>query len=804
MKVPFSWLKEYVDIDITPQELETRLFSCGFEVEELLDLSAGISRVVVGELTHIEKQEGTDHLNLCRVNCGEKYGTDIAITTGAQNIFEGARVPVALDGATLPGGFQIKKRMMQGVESNGMMCSGTELGINDDWYPGAEVHGLLILDSAAPLGEDICKVVGLDDYIFDISITANRPDCQSVFGIAREVAALLGKPLKMPATDYACPAAPDESISVRVEAPDLCPRYLAHYVRNIRIGESPRWMKKHLALAGLRSINNVVDITNHTLLEIGQPMHAFDLSRVEGRSICVRRARDGEKIVTLDEKEFTLSHNNLVICDANRPVALAGIMGGLNSEIEAGTTELLFECATFARDSVRKTSRALGQSSDSSSRYEKGVDPYSTELGLARALHLIQELDCGDITSTHFDCSDGSSTERRVVTVTPTQINGVLGIEVPAEAMKDILARLDFGVEDKGGVWNVSVPRYRDDVEDYPDLAEEVIREYGYDHVVPTFLKTAAVTRGGLNACQKRQLKLKRLLAGQGFYEASTLAFYANADLDMLHFAADAPERRAIRILNPISENLSIMRTTLAPSMLNVIVDNLKKGNAEGRLFELSNVYLPHALPLTEQPDERLTLALGAFGPGEDFFTVKGAVEAIAAAFGVQFTYERETVAYLHPGMTAAVYCNGRRLGVFGKLANEITAELKIAKDEKSNQNIYLGELDYGAMAEVFPAELRYHPLSPFAAVKRDLALVCAESETCGEIEQTIRKASPLVTDIALFDIYRGANLGAGKKSMAFSLTFADPEKELDAAQIDRAVTKILNDLKYKKGIELR
>jgi phenylalanyl-tRNA synthetase beta chain len=804
MKVPFSWLKEYVDIDITPQELETRLFSCGFEVEELIDLSAGISRVVVGEITRIEKQEGTDHLNLCRVNCGEAYGTDIAITTGAQNIFEGARVPVALDGATLPGGFQIKKRVMQGVESDGMMCSGAELGINDDWYPGAEVHGLLILDGNTPLGEDICKVVGLDDYIFDIAVTANRPDCQSVLGIAREVAALLGRPVKMPAVDYTCPAAPDDSISVRVEAPDLCPRYLAHYVRNIRIGESPRWMKKHLALAGLRSINNVVDITNHTLLEIGQPMHAFDLSRVGGRSICVRRAHPGEKIVTLDEKEFALTENNLVICDADKPVALAGIMGGLNSEIEADTTELLFECATFARDSIRKTSRALGQASDSSARYEKGVDPYSTELGLARALHLIQQLDCGDITPTHFDCSDGTSRARRTVTVTPAQINGVLGIEVPEAAMKDILARLDFGVEVRVGVWTVSVPRYRDDVEGYPDLAEEVIREYGYEHVVPTFLKTAAVTRGGMTKPQKQQLKLKRLLAGQGFYEASTLAFYAAADLDMLHIPADAPERKAIRILNPISENLSIMRTTLAPSMLNVIVDNLKKGNAEGRLFELSNVYLPHALPLTEQPDERLTLALGAFGPGEDFFTVKGAFEAIAAAFDLSFSYVRETVSYLHPGITAAVYCGGRRLGAFGKLANEITAELKIAKDEKEAQNIYLGELDYAALAACFAADYRYKPLSGYAAVKRDLALVCPEQTACGDIEQAIRKASPLVKEIRLFDIYRGKNLGEDKKSMAFSLTLADDTKEITAEQAERAVTKILSDLKYKMGIALR
>ena len=805
MKVPFSWLKEFVDIDITPQELEEKLFGCGFEVEELIDLSAEISRVVVGEITHMEKQEGTDHLHLCRVNCGE-YGEDLAITTGAPNIFVGALVPVALDNSTLPGGITIKARKMQGVLSNGMMCSGAELGLNDDWYPGSEVYGLLIMngDPNAVPGRDICEVVGLNDYIFDISITANRPDCQSILGIAREVAALLNKPLKMPATDFTCPAEPDPTIHVRVEAPDLCPRYLAHYVRNIHPSESPRWMRRHLALAGLRSINNVVDITNHTLIEIGQPMHAFDLSHIAGRSIIVRRAYEGEQITTLDEKEFTLNPNNLVICDAEKPVALAGIMGGLNSEIESDTSELLFECATFARDSIRKTSRALGQSSDSSARYEKGVDQYSTELGLKRALHLIQELGCGDITPTCFDCAANPNQARKVIRVMPAQINSVLGIEVPEDAIRDILTRLDFGVNTDSPIWEVSVPRYRDDVDGFPDLAEEVIREYGYDHIVPTFLKSAAVTNGGMTVDQKNQLKLKRLLAGQGFYEASTLAFYAVSDLDMMHFPEDAPERRAIRILNPISENLSIMRTTLVPSMLNVIVDNLKKGNSEGRLFELSNVYRPESLPLTAAPDERLTLAVGAFGPEEDFFTMKGAMEAIAASFDLQFTYERASVPYLHPGISANVLCNGVQIGVFGKLANEITGELKIAKDEKNSQNIYLAELDYAKLSANFSASYRYKPMSPFAPVKRDLALVCDEATACGDIESTIRGASPLVRAVSLFDVYRGKNLGEGKKSMAFSIELHDGEKELSPEAAERAFKKILSNLKFKMGIEMR
>ena len=473
-------------------------------------------------------------------------------------------------------------------------------------------------------------------------------------------------------------------------------------------------MKRHLALCGLRSISNVVDITNHTLLEIGQPMHAFDLDKVAGRCIDVRRAHPGEKIVTLDEKEFTLNENNLVICDAEKPVALAGVMGGANSGMDEHTHSLLFECATFARDSVRKTSRSLGQSSDSSARYEKGVDFHSPQLGLARALHLIQELDCGDITTLEFDCTDGRSDEPKVITTTPEKICAVLGIRVPDQTMIDILTRLAFTVKVEDGQWKVSVPPYREDVEGYPDLAEEVIREYGYDHIVPTFLKTAAVTNGGLNGEQHRVLKVKRLLAGQGYYEASTLAFYSQAELDMLHIPAEDSARKAIRILNPISENLSIMRTLLAPSMLNVIVDNLKKGNSAGRLFEMAPVYLPKSLPLTERPDERQTLCLGVFGPGEDFFTVKGTLEALAASLGVSFTYERETeTPWLHPGIAASVWCKGKRLGVFGKLSNEINAELKIAKDEKENQNIYLGELDYEALCGCVEGELHYKPISP-------------------------------------------------------------------------------------------
>ena len=477
MKVPFSWLKEYADIDVTPQELQSKLFSCGFEVEELIDLGAEISRVVVGVVTEAVPQEGT-HLHVCKVDCGD-YGHDIQISTGAPNVYVGMHTPAALDGATLPGGIKIKAKPLMGVESNGMLCSGEELGLNEDLYPGAEVYGLLDLPKDTVPGADIVPVVGLDDYIFDISITANRADCQSVLGIAREVAAVLNKPLKMPATDYTTSDYKDPRLSIAVEAPDLCPRYLGHYVCNITPGQSPRWMKRHLALCGLRSISNVVDITNYVMLEIGQPMHAFDMDTLESCRIIVRRAAEGETITTLDGKEFSLNAQNLVICDGEKPVALAGVMGGLNSEITDKTTQLLFESAKFARDNVRKTARSLGQNTDASSHYEKGVSEYTTELGMARALHLIQELGCGEVTATHIDVSAGAPRRGKQFTARLSRINAILGIQVPADAVLDILRRLSFEVtlEADGDTMQVVAPRWREDIEiGEPDLAEEVIR----------------------------------------------------------------------------------------------------------------------------------------------------------------------------------------------------------------------------------------------------------------------------------------------------------------------------------------
>ena len=810
MKAPLSWLKDYVDIDISAQELAEKLFSCGFEVEELSYLGEKVNRVVVGEVKALTPHPDSDHMQICVVDCGEEYGRELQIVTGAPNVYVGMKTPCALDGSTVvesnpamleknPDGIKkIKKGKLRGVESFGMLCSGEELGINDDFYPGAEVNGLLDLAKDAPVGEDIKKIVGLDDWIFDISITANRPDCQCILGIAREVAAVLKKPLKHPDVSYT--AHKTDALPVRVEvlAPDLCPRYVGHYVENVLGGASPAWMRKRLAVSGIRSISPIVDITNFVLLEMGQPMHAFDADDIGGRTIIVRRAENGEKIVTLDEKEFTLTKDNLVICDGTKPVALAGIMGGLNSEIKATTKNVFFESAKFARDNVRKTSRALGQSSDSSSRFEKGVDAYTNGLGMARALHLIEELGCGTVTELCEDVCAADLTPR-TMTASVAKINALLGITVPNEEILSILERLNFKPVIDGDRLTVEIPGYRDDVDGYPDLAEEIIRMYGYEHIIPTFLQAATVTGGGLTDEQKKELHLKNVLRTQGFLEAYNYSFYSPKDFDLMKLSEDAEERNAVRILNPISEELSVMRTFLAPSMLANAVRNIRRGNDEGREFEVANTYFPRNAAASEQPIEKKHLVLGIWGGKNDFFDMKGAVEHIAEVFHLAFTYERANKPYLHPGVSADVILDGKAVGCIGELDPGIAASLGLDK------KVYLGELDLSAL-ELDDA-VRYQNLPKFPAVKRDLALIADEKLTCAEIENVLMHSCKYVTEAKLFDVYRGGQVPAGKKSMAFTLTFtpdANVEKAFTPETLDGYVKKILGNLKFKLGIELR
>ena len=812
MKAPFSWLKDYVDIDVTAQELAEKLFSCGFEVEELSYLGAKVSRVVVGEVKALTPHPDSDHMQICVVDCGEEYGRELQIVTGAPNVYVGMKTPCALDGSTVvesnpamleknPDGIKkIKKGKLRGVESFGMLCSGEELGINDDFYPGAEVNGLLDLAKDAPVGEDIKKIVGLDDWIFDISVTANRPDCQCILGIAREVAAVLNKPFKAPDVSYTAYETTAAPVEVEVLAPDLCPRYVGHYVENATGGETPAWMRKRLALSDIRSISPIVDITNFVLLEMGQPMHAFDADDIGGRKIVVRRAAKGEKIVTLDEKEFTLTPDNLVICDGEKPVALAGIMGGLNSEIKDTTKNVFFEAAKFARDNVRKTSRALGQSSDSSSRFEKGVDAYTNAYGMDRALHLMEELGCGRVTTMRKDVCAVDLTPRKM-TASVAKINALLGITVPNEEILSILSRLNFAPVIEGDALTVTVPGYRDDIDGYPDLAEEIIRMYGYDHITPTFLEKATVTGGGLTDEQKRELHLKKMLCAQGFSEAYNYSFYSPKDLDLMRLPEDAEERNAVRILNPISEELSLMRTFLAPSMLMNAVRNIRRGNDEGREFEVANVYVPRNTAASEQPEERKHVVLGIWGGDNDFFDMKGAIERIGEAFHLTFTYERAEKTYLHPGVSAKVIMDGEVVGNIGELDPAIALSLGLDK------KVYLGELDLKAVETKLDDAVRYTNLPKFPAVKRDLALIADEALTCAQVEEVLMHSCKYVTEAKLFDVYRGGQVPAGKKSMAFTLTFtpdANVEKAFTPEVLDGYVKKILGNLKFKLGIELR
>ncbi len=805
MKAPLSWLKDYVDIDCSPEELIDKLFGCGFEVEDMYSLGRDISGVVVGEVIKCDEIEGT-HLHLCDVNCGD-LGT-FQICCGADNVKVGVKVPTALIGATVyatgpdhttvEGIATIKKGKLKGYESFGMLCSGVEIGVNGDMFEGADYNGLLILPENCIPGEDVKPIVGLDDYIFDVAITANRPDCQSIFGLSREIASALGKPLKQPALDYT--EHPDDKvIKVSVEDADLCPRYMAHYVKDLKIAPSPLWMRKRLSLCGLRSINNAVDITNFVLLEMGQPMHAFDLSSISKCEIKARRAKKGEEIVTLDGKKFALSTEDLVICDGDKPCALAGIMGGLNSEIKDDTKELLFEAAKFARQAVRRTSRSLGQHSDSSQAFEKGVYEYTTKMALKRALHLIEELNCGTVTNVKADIiTEYSHLDERTLLVDEKKICALLGIEIPHKDIVEILNRLYFTVEEKGDELLLHIPMWREDIDTYADIAEEIIREYGYDKITSTFMPSAKVTNGGYSADQRQELSIKNTLVSLGMSEICTYSFYSEKDLDMLHIPSDAPERNFIKILNPIGEDMSVLRTTLVPSIVNCAVRNLRHGNMEGKLFEIAKAFLPNSLPLSDFPEEQKRISMCLFGQ-YDFFDLKGVVEGLAKSLNMELEFKAAQKPFLHPGISAEIYVTGQddAIGYIGEISPTITSELSI------DRKLIVCEIIYTDLVKN-SRSFKYRPLSQYPEVQRDLALVCDSSLTCAEIEKNILASCKFVTDIRLFDVYTGSQIEAGKKSMAYSITFMPDNEPITPDTADGYIKKILKNLDRNLGVKIR
>lgn len=800
MKVPFSWLKDYVDIDCSAEELEAKLFSCGFEVEGVARVAEKIDKIVTCKILKIEQHPNADKLSVTQVDAG-KYG-NLQIITSAKNIKEGDIVPVAVNGATLNNGERIFNGKLRGLPSYGMFCSGEELGINDDWYDGASVNGILILKEDYELGVEVKKILELEDVIFDINVTANRPDCQSIFGIAREVAAVLGKPVKSPDFSYVVDKnlSTIKTVEVKDEATDLCPRYKAHLVTDVKLEASPLWLKRRLFSMGLRSINNIVDITNFVLLEIGQPMHAFDLSDIDGNQIIVRRANSNEKIVTLDEKEFDLNNDNLVICDSKKPVALAGIMGGLNSEIKSSTVSVLFESAKFARDNVRKTSRTLGQRSDSSARYEKGVDYLSVENGMNRALNLITKLGCGKIACDEYDICDKELKEK-VIQTKISKINAVIGISISAEKIKTILENLNFKVELSGDDISVTVPLFREDMESYQDIAEEIIREYGYDHIQATLLKTATITNGGKNREQKTVDSVKNLLVGYGFNEIITYSFVPEKDYKTFLLEEKYPENKRIKILNPISEDMAVMRSSLVPSMAKTVAYNMNRNNFSGRLFEIAKVYEPKTLPLTELPIEESSLCCALFGEKEDFFTAKGAAEGIIQTFtrNAIVKYERSTEKMLHPTRSADVIVNEEKIGFIGQLHPQIADEIGIDKP------VYLIEINYDLLSKYFEDKIVFKQISKFPSIERDLAVSVDENVSCGDVIEVIKSnAGKYLENVSLFDVYQGDQIEKGKKSLAFNLLYLSNDKTLNVEEIDESIKNILKALKDELKAELR
>ena len=795
MKVSLNWLKRYVDIDVSAEELCEKMTLAGFEVEDIVDLSNSMKNVVVGKIVKLEPHPDSDHMLICQVDVGNDE--PVQIVTGASNVFEGAYVPAALHKSLLPNGMKITKGKLRGIPSNGMLCSGEELCLTEDDYPGASVYGIMILNGEPKVGTDMKDILKLDDCIIDFSITANRPDCQSVLGIAREVSVVLDKEFKKPQPDYKTVGGDiNDYISIEDKNFDLCPRYLGRVVNNLRIKPSPEWMKTCLNSAGMRPINNIVDITNFVMLETGMPMHAFDRRDIKGDKIIIRNAEDGEKIVTLDEKEHILSSDMLVIADAESPSCLAGIMGSLNSEIKDDTTELFLECAKFRRDNIRKTGRALGMRTEASGRFEHGVDINNVEYAMNRCLQLIYELDAGDIIEGKIDLNEGLPENRNLV-VTPESVCELLGVDIPCELMVNILNRLEIPTEYRDGALHCSVPSFRDDIEGRADIAEEVMRIYGYDHMVGTKMH-GEITRGTLLPERIKADKIKKILINDGMQEITTYSFIGSKAIDTLSLNDGDERRNGIKILNPLGDEYSVMRTQLITSMLTVLSLNYNRKIDNVRYFELSKVFKAKSLPLTEQPYEIPTLSLGLYGDGEDFFTLKGIVEDIFDGFSMKVSYEKSDEPFLHPGRQAKVIFKNETIGYFGELHPETANKYDI------DTKVFVAEFTLPPIYNFEPKPLIFKPLPKYPAVTRDIALLCDSDIPVGTLHDIIIKASGnLCETLQLFDVYEGKQIPEGKKSVAYSLTLRSPDATLTDENVESVMNKVFGELE-KAGAILR
>ena len=804
MNTSLSWIKTYVpDLDVTAQEYTDAMTLTGTKVEGFTELDADLDKIVIGQIDKIEKHPDADKLIICQVNIGTE---SVQIVTGAPNVKEGDKVPVVLDGGRVagghdgkmtPGGIKIKKGKLRGVESFGMMCSIEELGSTREMYPEAPEYGIYIFPEDAVVGESAVKALGLDDVVFEYEITSNRVDCYGVLGIAREAAATFQKKFCPPivevkendekASDY---------VKVTVEDPELCPRYCARVVKNVKIGPSPKWMQRCLASNGIRPINNLVDITNYVMEEFGQPMHAYDLDTIANQEIVVRRAGKDEKFVTLDGQERIMDENVLMICDGEKAVGIAGIMGGENSMITDDVKTVLFEAACFDGTSIRLSSKRIGLRTDASGKFEKGLDPNNAQAAIDRACQLMEELGAGEVVGGMVDvCSETREPSR--VKFEPEKINKLLGTSLTKEEMIDYLGRVELAYDEKTD--EIVAPTFRQDIHCNADVAEEVARLYGYDKI-PMTLPTGEATTGKLPFKLRIQEVARDIAEYCGFSEGMSYSFESPKVFDKLCIPEDSDLRKVITISNPLGEDYSIMRTSTLNGMLASLSTNYNRRNKDVRLYELGNIYLPKSLPVTELPDERTMFTLGMYGKG-DFFDMKGVCEEFFEKIGMKkkVTYDPNSgKPFLHPGRQANMIYEGKVVGYLGEVHPAVADNYSIG------EKAYIAVIDILDVLEFAGFNHKYTGIAKYPAVTRDLSLVVPHAVLAGQIEEIFdQRGGNILESYQLFDIYEGAQIEKGFKSMAYSLVFRAHDKTLGENEISAAMKKIMNGLNGL-GIELR
>lgn len=803
MDLSMKWLGDYIDVSDMPiKKFCSGLTISGSKVERWETEGEEISKVVVGKILSVVPHENSDHLVVCKVDVGHASPDVLQIVTGASNVREGDFVPVAMDGSTLPNGVKIKKGKLRGVESNGMLCSLGELGLTTHDFPYAIADGIFIMqqeEGCVPfeLGQDIREAIGFDDTSVEFEITSNRPDCMSVIGLARETHATFDRPYTVKEPAYkGIDGDINSMLKVTIHNKELCPRYIAGVVKNVKIGMSPRWMRERLRASGVRPINNFVDITNYVMLEYGHPMHAFDIRYIDGAEINIRNAKEGEKITTLDGTERTLTEKMLVIADANKPVAVAGVMGGEYSGIMDDTVDVVFEAACFDGASVRTTAKALGMRTDASARFEKGLDPQNAYPALMRAFELVEMLGCGEVVKTIID-ADYSDKTPKGVEFDPVWINNFLGADIPEDVMRSCLEKLDFKVENG----KAYAPSVRIDIECKADIAEEVARIYGYNNIPKTIIRGVADAK--LTEKQKLERKIANAMTALGAYEITTYSFISPKYFDRIRLSADSPLRKTVVISNPLGEDTSVMRTTLLPSMCEVMARNYNSRNSAVCLFELGSEYIPNG---GELPDEPVRLSVGAYGGDMDFYGLKGIVDSMLKNIGVEdFEYAACTdpavfaeAEAFHPGRCAVVTKDGKAIGIVGELHPETLENYGIGV------KAYAAKVNVTELLDIANAVKTYKPLPKFPAAVRDLAIVCDENLPVAELEKAIKRAvGSTLESVTLFDVYKGKQIAEGKKSVAYSIAMRSHEGTLTDEQSDAAVKRVLKELE-KLGAELR